>query len=57
MPTSRLLLLAAVVSVVAALVAVALSQLAGVPEQLLVIGTILVGTEIGWRATDGRLHT
>lgn len=57
MSISRLLSLAAIVSVVAALVAVVLSQLAGVPEQLLVIGTILVATEIGWRISEPRVHT
>ena len=53
MSIPRLCSLAAVVSVVAAVVALLLSAVAGVPEQLLVIGTILIATEIGWWATDG----
>jgi hypothetical protein len=57
MPITRLFPVAAAVSLVAAIVAVVLSALVGLPEQLLVIATILVATEIGWRLADARVAT
>jgi hypothetical protein len=49
---ARVALVATVVSAVAATVAATLSTVAGVPEQVLVIATILVATEAGWRVAD-----
>lgn len=44
--------LACLVSVVAVVVALLATTLLGVPEPLLVIATILVATEVGWRAVE-----